>query len=1675
MSLLIAAYSKSAYKEFVLPNVMDADYSIILNKDLFKIGKDVILDLETISGEWHFKQKADYRMEMNGSAYFGDALKDTDVILVDLMNGRKISLLVVECSSPFSAAHKYTIDYSSVINIGTDKRNHIQYDFRGLVSRNHAVIRRRGDKFVIEDQSANGIFVGSSRITREYELKFGDCINIFGLRIVFMESVIALYSYGEMCIDENVLHRFNAYSGIRTADAAIPMTAEENKFHRSPRNIYKLNDESVEIEAPPQPRPFVRKPVMLTIGPSFTMALPMVLGCLLAISSMKATGGSAGAFMYTGIVTAVGSAILGVIWALMNLKYEKKEYKREEDERFRAYSDYLIEQTENIRSKYEENKQILANLYPDAHICKTYDENCSMLWNRNMTHSDFLHIRMGIGDMPFQMPINVPKEKFTIQKDGLASKPRMIHDNYCKLKDVPINVDLLTHNLIGVVGNGTKETIMPLIYNMVIQIAANHCYTDVKMAFIYNEMNGDAAEEWNFARWLPHVWSEDKKSRYVASNKTEAGDVFYELTSQLRARLEEGETKKETIFKPRYILFVENPALLENELISKYVYEHAGDVGLTTILMANGFDELPNTCEYIIQANEMFCGVYSVHDDDAKTAIKFDRLTQKETEGFARNISGIEVNEMETGGEIPNSLEFFEMHKVSTLEQFKVLERWRKNRTFDTMRVLIGQKTGREDCYLDIHEKYHGPHGLIAGTTGSGKSETLQTYMLSLAINYSPFDVAFFIIDFKGGGMANLFSDLPHTIGQISNLSGNQVRRAMISIKSENMRRQRLFGDFGVNHINGYSRLLKNGEATVPVPHLFIIIDEFAELKREEPEFMRELISVAQVGRSLGVHLILATQKPSGTVDDNIWSNAKFRLCLRVQDRQDSNDMLHKPDAAYITQAGRCYMQVGNDEVFELFQSGWSGATYRENSTAIKSELTKMFTLTGKAALVGSRTVMRERMLQRTNWLISIAEALNSTALSMNTTIENCQEDPDEFAQFLTNTFDVLRKMHIDYPDTLHNRRCLQDMVQVWNLLYAEDMNMESIVKAIVRQANLLGMKLPEMKEKTQLDAVVEHLKNVAQNNGYINHQKLWLPVLPEYILLEELADYKANTYSDGKWPEKGKAWNLDAMVGLYDDPVNQSQKPLVIDLAQNGHHAVCGTVVSGKSTFLQTMIYSFINSYSPDALNIYILDYSSKMLSAFEKAPHVGGVIYENDHEKTQKFFYMMNEILEERKNALRGGSYSQYIQKNPGGMPAIMVVIDNIAGFREKTGDKYEENLMRLLRDGAGYGIFMFISAAGFSGTEIPNRLGDNIRTVVCLDMGGDKFKYADVMHTMKIDVLPEEGVRGRGLALVNGNLLEFHTALALSAEDDYQRSEEINKVCCAMSEEWQGAPVRKIPEIPEKPVWAQFSELTEYRKCIEEGRRLPVAYNQADASVYGIDLATTYCYIIQGKARTGKTNLLKNVLASAMDFGGEICVMDDNANSMQYAENTEGVKCISTAADMYQYWMDLVPVFRERNARKKELMETGLEGKELFEAMHNEFKPIWILVANYADFINQIYMPSEANMGSMSGFMENIIEKGSTHNIYFIGTLNPDDAPMIMGYKVFNLVADYRCGVHLGGNVAGQRIFDFSTISFSEQTKMSKAGIGLVPSGELSDTHAEIVIPLYGGKKNERHTDL
>ncbi len=1657
MSTVLSVYTNNAYKEFQLPALANADYNIGISSQFFSLKEDLTLRLESVNGSWRLRHSKVYELGKEGGDPYG-YLQSNDIIQISTWLGERMTLVVTQRENTFEVLNKYDISKLNQITIGSAPESDICYHFLNLISRKHAVLTKNGNQWTLEDVSSNGIFLNEKKMASRVVLQLGDCISIYGLKIIYLDGKLAITSVNrQLNISNKILPLHYVRDAAEEKKETAKQIREKQYFHRAPRNVAPLETDPIEIEAPPSPQKQREKPLFMVAGPAFTMAIPMVLGTLLTVYG---SSGGGGVYMLTGLITAVGAAVLGVFWAIINVRYDKKISAEEEKKRFEAYSAYLIRRVEMIKEKYEKTRQVLLALYPPAQACLKYDRLNPALWSRNRSHDDFLSHRLGVGNQPFQIKIDVPKEKFTMSDDNLMQKPGMIKKEYETLYDVPVRVNLTDNPMIGLIGGTGKQGAIDIMHILSAQIAANNSYTDVKLIYIYDGKN--RGEEWEFAKWLPHVWAEDKKARYVASDKEEASDVFYELVKIFRMRSEaEQNNKKKEIPKPYYIMFVSDASVLEGELITKYIYEGQQAVGLTTFIMTESYEQLPNLCRYVIQKDEHFQGCYQLSDAE-RCPVQFDQVSPIELEYMARSLCGIEVKEVEKGGDIPASLTFFDMFQVNRPEELMAEERWRKNRNYENMRAEVGVKAGGELCYLDVHEKYHGPHGLVAGTTGSGKSETLQTYMLSLALNFSPDDISFFIIDYKGGGMANLFDGLPHLIGQISNLSGNQVNRAMVSIKSENKRRQRVFNEHNVNNINLYTKLYKNGEATMPVPHLFIIIDEFAELKREESEFMQELISVAQVGRSLGVHLILATQKPSGTVDDNIWSNSKFRLCLRVQDRQDSNDMLHKPDAAYITQAGRCYLQVGNDELYELFQSGYSGAVYDENSGSFQSGIASMISMTGKEALIGSNLKRRQQSELRFTWILNLIQIMQQAAADRNMTLAELADGPDPMGAI----YQKLQYFEVDYPENDYNSRRLEELLQAYLAIsglmgQSGSHELEDEVRELLKYVDENNVKLPEQKMKTQLDAMVEYLAKTARDYGYNHHFQLWMPLLPTSFPLDKLAGYKEHVFADGQWPEAPEEWSLDVLLGLCDDPVSQAQMPLTVDFSENGHHAFCGMIVSGKSTLLQTLFYALTQKYTPDYVNLYAIDFSSHMLSPFEHAPHVGDIIYEDDQEKLAKFFHMMEEMMESRKKLFKGGNYSQYVRANGVTVPAVIVAIDNYASLREKTDDCYEEVLMHLAHDGVGYGIFLAITAGGFGSNEIQTKIGENIKTVICLQMN-DKYQYADAMRVNHVDTMPETNIKGRGLAMVGERVLEFQTALSLEAEDDYQRIEKLEEESKKLQEAWHGRRAKPVPIIPEKPVWAEFEELPDAEAMFEDDRLLPIGYDMESASVYGIDLSRTYCYAVSGRARTGKTNTLKALVRSAQRKGGRVVVIEYGSDDLKAVAGKTGAEYIDNQTDQAEFFSNLLEPVKERNRMKKALAEEGRE-EEIYDALKDEEK-IFIFIADIVSFVNSLYKPEEG-VTIIDAFLENITEKGRDLNIFFFYGINPDTVSEILGLQVYENMSGYQTGMHFGGNVASLKYMDFEYLAYGDQTKTMKAGIGMLPAHNEEDV-AKVVVPLVKG---------
>ena len=1680
MNTILTIYSYDAFKRFLLPAINDADYSILLAGSLFRIDKNIELQLEVIENEWYFVPSDDYFLEIMGDAKqsaYDSALnqycREGKTVFQLLQDRQHIITIIVRTTNEYFSAYAH-FDISSIaqdISIGRDTENVICFDYDNshYLSDTHARIFKNGKKLIFEDlRSRNGSFINNRRVTVATALNFGDCIDIFGLRVVYLGSRIAI----------NVLESGARIGSLLSEEKTEPFVLEkvnrgslEQIHHRAPRHIAPLDIEPVKIDEPPQEKDVVQKVSLLNaVGPAISMSLPMLLGCAFMIYASQVSGMSRGPFMYIGLVTAVSSALIGAVRSISNMRKARHEYEKFEIKRNEKYGAYLKEKEEIIKEKYRKNMESLLKRYPSAQSCCSYDAANPELWCKNVNQPDFLTQRLGLGDIPFMAPVIIPEYKFTLADNNLSEIPAQIRNHYSIIHNAPICVDFLEYQLIGVIGGKHKKGAVAVVQNMIAQIAAYNSYTDVKLIFIYDEKRIGIDESWDFVKWLPHVWNESETFRYVAAGKEEASDVFYELNKKLRERFENTDSlrEKDQLPHPYYVMVLINPELLENELVSKYVMNPEPAYGLTTIYMAERYEELPNACEFIIENSSEFSGMYCITDDyDRRKPIAFDQVNIQELQTLVSNIANVKVRETETGGDIPNSVTFFEMLGISKLQDLNVMNRWKKNRTYESMKAMIGYKSGGEPCYLDIHEKYHGPHGLVAGTTGSGKSETLQTYILSLAINFSPDDVAFFIIDYKGGGMANLFRDLPHMIGQISNLSGNQVNRALVAVQSEKDRREAIFKEYGVKDIRDYTKLYKNGEAVIPLPHLIIVIDEFAEMKHDEPEFIQEIVSVSRVGRSLGIHLIMATQKPAGSVSEDIWSNSRFKLCLRVQSKQDSMDMLHKADAAYITQSGRCYLQVGNDELYELFQSGYSGAVYSEDEGDKKEDIAKMLKANGISSLEGNHTRILKQKQRKKQWISQLLQAVQ----------EVCGQDisllagksHEEYADWAVKIFNVIEKKKIGFPENDFNR---EGIITLLGMIGKYGYDEDEILKEEEKVTNA-KVKLPQQPEHTQLEATVSYLQEMAKKNGYTHDFSLFLPLLPKSISLETLpsnalpwkeeTEFAANTAY--VWPDH-KNQEISVSMGIFDDPENQRQDTYGLNLLNDGNVAVFGAAASGKSTFLQTFLYGLVNRYAPDEVNIYAMEYSARKFTPFEKMPHIGGIIKDNDGiDKIDKLFTMISGILTERKKELEDVSYSQFVKSyGLSAMPAIVVMIDNYASFFTRAGEKYQPVLLKLSKEGISNGIFLIVSAGGISGGELPMNLAQNFRTAVCLELN-DPQNYAVYLRASHLRLQPESGIRGRGLANVEGRILEFQTAQPFEVNSDTEAGVKIRELADRMNQAWKNTgrkSAKKIPEIPEKPVWEDFSLLADVRKMFSDDHLLPIGYDMKLAEPYGIDLEFCYAFMITGARKKGKTNLLKVLALSMQQKGGRIVLVDYQNQLEQFAKAIHA-EHITDEETWFYFLKGFLADVSERNIKKYDLMQGGLEETEVYQKML-EFERVSIFIDDLPDFINRAYKPTVKLPQSYHEIMETILDKGVFHNIFWLATISKENLGTVASTRMYKLFVRDRRGIHLGGAAYGTSIPEFNWDNHDRRKLdvQKPVGIGMLPAGNES-TITEVVIPL------------
>ncbi|MGI6689374.1 MAG: type VII secretion protein EssC [Christensenellales bacterium] len=876
---------------------------------------------------------------------------------------------------------KYFFPNNGRLSIGRDAANDLCFQ-DPLASARHGFLVGNGQNAAVyTDTSENGTYINGALLRgANRQLRFGDRIDIpDGLSLIWLGSVLAINQPTAM----KPVERLKPYTEPPRA-AAPPAPADAGQsvyvqYHRSPRRLQKANDAELEVEGPLPMQARNDMPAYLQLGPSLTMVLPMATMAL---------------FMNRGAASLVmvgTSAVVAIFWSIMNRRHNEKKWQQDEDLRLSVCRQYYAETEEKLIIERNRERERLLHNYLSSQECVNLPRSSThRLWERMPSHRDFLELRLGLGELPLPLQLSVPKEKLSLVEDPLRYEPRRLRDSYSVLRDVPITVDVIKHRLIGILGSERTPWVMQ---NMVVQAAANHSYHDVRIAVLYTP---DTRNAWHWTKWLPHVFAtDDRELRMAVSEPAMVQEVLSRLDAILSIRAdansersgdtgfvqEEEEIESGAPYRgelPYYMVFVADPHLIEDHPITRYMA--SDDLGFSMVVQAATKEMLPKECKLIIESKAQLGAVYT--DQGDVTGTQFDLIAPQQLENFAKQLAPVRVQDSQGNAAIPSYLTFLDVYKARNTSEIDIWRFWNENKTYERIDSYLGVRAGSQPFALNIKfgANGHGPHGLLAGTTGSGKSVLLQSLILSLAVNYGPRDVQFVLIDYKGGGTSEVFRELPHVVGIIDNLQGERaIYRALASIDGEIKRRQAMFKAVeggSIADIDDYIKLAEMDDNMEKLSHLVVVIDEFAELKADQPDFMASMVKAARVGRSAGLHLLLATQTPSGSVSDEIKANTNFRICLRVADSSESRYMLNRPDAAYLRGMGRAYVQVGNDEIFELIQTSYSGAVYDPSALTAEEE-PKVLNEAGMPIVLKRKRAPGEKKARAENQLDAVLKRIN--------------------------------------------------------------------------------------------------------------------------------------------------------------------------------------------------------------------------------------------------------------------------------------------------------------------------------------------------------------------------------------------------------------------------------------------------------------------------------------------------------------------------------------------------------------------------------------------------------------------------------------------------------------------------------------------------------------------------
>lgn len=662
-------------------------------------------------------------------------------------------------------------------------------------------------------------------------------------------------------------------------------------FNRPPRIRVRAVRTDHSLGAPPE----LGDPPRLPLAASL---IPLVLGVIL-VALFPANKVMLLFFAFSPVMA---------IWSVIE---QRRTGRKTFGARAEAFRTSVAERERELETAQLEATRQRRILYPGAAELLQWATDVSpRLWERRAGDEDFLHVRVGWDDEPSGFDLGIAEGGDPKLRAEAAARV----ERFSVLPSVPVVVGLREAGVTAV--SGPPGDVRGLCRWMVAQCAVMQSPDDLVISACVAD---DPPDEWSWLKWLPHVSLGDplRDHRLVAAGAHDSTEVLSRVCALIESRRGTSSGYGSDVRAgPTVLLVLDGSLVVPRELVTRALREGPA-VGIIVLWIGQDAQHLPGETKAIVDVNTEEDRVTVTYPAEGITLARSgpDILSNDISTRIGRALAPVrDVSRLSGTGELPPTVDLVEVVPATSAREIEA--RWGEHRG---LVAPIGRgSTGMFS--LDLRRD--GPHCLIGGTTGAGKSELLQTAVAALAATYPATKLNFILLDYKGGTAFKDCVQLPHVVGSVTDLDGSLARRALISLEAELKRRETILRDAG-------ARDLLEMESVLPAeapPHLVLVIDEFATLIKELPDFVDGIVDVAQRGRGLGINLILATQRPAGVVNEKIRANTNLRICLRVGDESDSSDVIGVPDAARIERSlpGRAYARVGHAEVVP-FQAAFGG------------------------------------------------------------------------------------------------------------------------------------------------------------------------------------------------------------------------------------------------------------------------------------------------------------------------------------------------------------------------------------------------------------------------------------------------------------------------------------------------------------------------------------------------------------------------------------------------------------------------------------------------------------------------------------------------------------------------------------------------------------------------------